>query len=44
MWLTRDALMQGAANGHHFENYVVIVEENGLVHPLEIKGLLYGLV
>lgn len=66
MWLTRDTLMNGAANGHYFENYVVIellksfsysadkanltyyrdsnakeidviVEENGLVHPLEIK-------
>lgn len=66
MWLTRDTLMQGAASGHYFENYVVIellknfsysadkanltyyrdsnakeidvlVEENGLVHPLEIK-------
>ena len=66
MWLTRDTLMQGAASGHYFENYIVIellknfsyaadkatltyyrdsnakeidviVEENGLVHPLEIK-------
>ena len=66
MWLTRDTLMNGAANGHYFENYVVIellksfscsadkvnltyyrdsnakeidviVEENGLVHPLGIK-------
>lgn len=66
MWLTRDTLMQGAASGHYFENYVVIellknfsysadkanltyyrdsnakeidviVEENGLAHPLEIK-------
>ena len=66
MWLTRDTLMKGAANGHYFENYVVmellkcfsysadranltyyrdsnakeidvIVVENGLVHPLEIK-------
>lgn len=24
MWLTRDTLMNGAANGHYFENYVVI--------------------
>lgn len=66
MWLTRDTLMNGAASGHYFENYVVmellknysysrdkanltyyrdsnakeidvIVEENGRVHPLEIK-------
>lgn len=66
MWLTRDTLMNGAASGHYFENYViielvknfsyssvkanltyyrdsnakeidVIVEENGLIHPLEIK-------
>lgn len=66
MWLTRDTLMNGAANGHFFENYVVIellknyaysshkarisyyrdanakeidlfIEENGLIHPLEIK-------
>ena len=66
MWLTRDTLMNGAANGHYFENYIVIellknfayapskanlsyyrdsnakeidvfVEENGVIHPLEIK-------
>ena len=66
MWLTRDTLMNGAASGHYFENYVVvellksfayaplkanlsyyrdqnakeidvIVEENNLLHPLEIK-------
>lgn len=66
MWLTRDTLMNGAASGHYFENYVVIellknftyasskayltyyrdsnakeidifVEENGGIHPLEIK-------
>lgn len=66
MWLTRDTLMNGAASGHYFENYVVIellknyaytkskanltyyrdsnakeidvfVEENNMVHPLEIK-------
>lgn len=66
MWLTRDALMNGAASGHYFENYVVMelvknfayapskanltyyrdanakevdmfVEENGVIHPLEIK-------
>ncbi|MCM1213482.1 MAG: ATP-binding protein [Lachnospiraceae bacterium] len=66
MWLTRDTLMNGAASGHFFENYVVIellknyayapskanltyyrdsnakeidvfVEENGVIHPLEIK-------
>lgn len=66
MWLTRDTLMNGAANGHYFENYVVMellknfayapsranlsyyrdsnakeidvfVEENGMIHPLEIK-------
>lgn len=66
MWLTRDTLMNGAASGHYFENYVVIellknyayapskvnmtyyrdsnakeidvfVEENGVLHPLEIK-------
>lgn len=24
MWLTRETLMNGAANGHYFENYVVI--------------------
>lgn len=24
MWLTRDTLMQGAVNGHYFENYIVI--------------------
>ena len=66
MWLTRDTLMNGAASGHYFENYVVMellknftyapskaqltyyrdsnakeidvfVEENGVIHPLEIK-------
>lgn len=66
MWLTRDTLMNGAASGHYFENYVVMellknfayapskanltyyrdsnakeidifVEENGIIHPLEIK-------
>lgn len=66
MWLTRDTLMNGAASGHFFENYVMIellknyayapskanltyyrdsnakeidvfVEENGVIHPLEIK-------
>ena len=66
MWLTRDTLMNGAAAGHFFENYVVaellknyayaqnkanmtfyqdanakeidiFVEQNNLVHPLEIK-------
>ena len=66
MWLTRDTLMNGAASGHYFENYVIIellknyayspskanltyyrdsnakeidvfVEENGVIHPLEIK-------
>lgn len=66
MWLTRDTLMNGAANGHFYENYVVtellknfayaplkanmtyyrdsnakeidvFVEENGVIHPLEIK-------
>lgn len=66
MWLTRDTLMNSAASGHYFENYVIIelvknfsyssakanltyyrdsnakeidvmVEENGLIHPLEIK-------
>lgn len=66
MWLTRDTLMNGAASGHYFENYVIMellknfayapskaqltyyrdsnakeidvfVEENGVIHPLEIK-------
>ena len=66
MWLTRDTLMNGAASGHYFENYVVaellknysysqskvnltyyrdsnakeidvLIEENGRIHPLEIK-------
>lgn len=66
MWLTRDTLMNGAASGHYFENYVVaellknysysqskvnltyyrdsnakeidvLIEENGKIHPLEIK-------
>ncbi len=66
MWLTRDTLMNGAASGRYFENYVVIellknfayapskvnltyyrdsntkeidvfAEENGVIHPLEIK-------
>lgn len=66
MWLTRDTLMNGAASGHFFENYVVaemlknfayapskvnmtyyrdsnakeidvFVEENSVIHPLEIK-------
>ena len=65
-WLTADTLQSGAANGHYFENYVVMelvrnyacapqqavltfyrddkakeidvfVEENGSIHPLEIK-------
>lgn len=66
MWLTKETLMNGAASGHYFENYIVIellknfayapskvnltyyrdsnakeidvlVEENGVLHPLEIK-------
>ncbi len=66
MWTSRDVLMNGAASGHYFENYVVIefmklysvssskanltfyrdsnqnqidlvIEENGLLHPIEIK-------
>jgi predicted AAA+ superfamily ATPase len=66
MWLTPETLMNGAASGHFFENYVVtemlksyaysgtkanmtyfrdanakeidlFVEENNLIHPLEIK-------
>ena len=66
MWTNRDVLMNGAASGHFFENYVVgellrnnaygeskvsmtyyrdanqkeidvIVEENGRIHPIEIK-------
>ncbi len=66
MWLTRDTLMNGAASGRYFENYVVMellknfayapskvnltyyrdsntkeidvfAEENGVIHPLEIK-------
>lgn len=66
MWLTADTLMNGAASGHYYENYVVMelvknyayaktkanltyyrdsnakeidvfVEENNVIHPLEIK-------
>mgnify|MGYP002528380623 FL=1 len=66
MWLSKDTLMNGAASGHYYENYVVMelvknyayakskanlsfyrdsnnkeidvfVEENNLIHPLEIK-------
>jgi len=66
MWLTADTLEAGAANGHFYENYVVMelvknyayakekanltfyrdanakevdvfVEENDMIHPLEIK-------
>ena len=66
MWLSKDALMNGAVSGHYYENYVVMelvknyayakskanlsfyrdsnnkeidvfVEENNLIHPLEIK-------
>lgn len=66
MWTNRDVLMNGAASGHFFENYVVgellrnasygrnkvnmtyyrdtnqkeidvIIEENGMLHPIEIK-------
>ncbi len=66
MWLTTDTLMNGAASGHYYENYVVMelvknyaysktkanltyyrdsnakeidvfVEENNVIHPLEIK-------
>ena len=66
MWLTPATLMQGAASGHFYENYVVMelvknysygkaksnityyrdsnakeidvfVEENNIIHPLEIK-------
>ena len=65
-WTSRDVLMNGAASGHYYENYVVgellrhysygkskvnlnffrdsnmkeidlIVEENGVLHPVEIK-------
>ena len=66
MWTSKDVLMNGAASGHYFENYVVgellrnnaygdtnvnmtyyrdtnqkeidvIIEENGMLHPIEIK-------
>ena len=66
MWLTPETLMNGAASGHFFENFVVmemlrsyaysktksnmtyyrdsnakeidvLVEQDGLIHPLEIK-------
>lgn len=66
MWTSKDVLMNGAASGHYFENYVVgellrntaygeanvnmtyyrdtnqkeidvVVEENGVLHPIEIK-------
>ncbi len=66
MWLTPETLMNGAASGHYYENYVVmelvknyaysrskanityyrdsnakeidvLVEENNVIHPLEIK-------
>ena len=66
MWTNREVLMNGAASGHFFENYVVgellrnvsygrnkvnmtyyrdtnqkeidvIIEENGMLHPIEIK-------
>ena len=66
MWLTPSTLMNGAASGHYYENYVVMelvknyayskskvnityyrdsnakeidvfVEENNMIHPLEIK-------
>ena len=66
MWTSKETLMNGAASGHFFENYVVseflrmysysknkvnmtfyrdtnqkeidiVVEENGILHPLEIK-------
>ena len=63
MWTSKDTLMNGAASGQYFENYVVseflrmysyaknktnmtfyrdtnqkeILEENGTLHPLEIK-------
>lgn len=65
-WTSRDVLMNGAASGHYYENYVIaelmrhyaygknkvnlnfyrdnkmkeidlIVEENGVLHPVEIK-------
>lgn len=65
-WTTRDVLMNGAASGHYYENYVIaeflrhyaygknkvnmnfyrdnkmkeidlIIEENGVLHPVEIK-------
>jgi len=65
-WTSKDVLMNGAASGHYFENYVigellrnnaygetmvnmtyfrdtnqkeidVIIEENGVLHPIEIK-------
>ncbi len=66
MWTSKDTLLNGAASGHYFENYVVsellrmysyskskvmmtfyrdtnqkeidiILERNGMLHPLEIK-------
>ena len=65
-WTSRDVLMNGAASGHYYENYVIaellrhyaygknkvnlnfyrdnkmkeidlIIEENGVLHPVEIK-------
>lgn len=41
MWLTRDTLMNGAANGHYFENYVVIELLKSFAYAPDKANLTY---
>lgn len=42
MWLTRDTLMNGAASGHYFENYVVIeLLKNFTYAPVKVNMTYY---
>ncbi|MCD8217698.1 MAG: ATP-binding protein [Clostridiales bacterium] len=41
MWLTRDTLMNGAANGHYFENYVVVELLKNYAYSVSRANLTY---
>lgn len=41
MWLTRDTLMNGAANGHYFENYVVMELLKNYAYAPSMANLTY---
>ena len=41
MWLTRDTLMNGAASGHYFENYVVVELLKNFSYSVDKANLTY---